>query len=99
MDFSSLSAGVRRGGISNAVDAKVLICFVLSQIGKPVKKSSLVKSLSAEGFINYFVLSDTITALSDAGSVFVTQDNDPLLIITESGKLAAKTLRILCPFP
>lgn len=93
MENNASSAGVRRGGLFNTTDIKILICYLLASIDEPIPANQLANLLHYEGIANAFEVSDAIVALVKSGQIKQFDKNDDSYIITEMGRNTAETLK------
>lgn len=92
LENDAVTAGVRPGGVFKSADVKILICYVLSAIDKPVPATLLANTLHYEGIANAFEVSDAIVSLSKSGQITPADDAEETYIITQSGREIAKEL-------
>lgn len=77
---------------------KILICYLLYRIKKPVDSEQLYDIAVTSGIINYFFYQDAMDYLIKSESVTVTKnENSSLYSLTEKGINCAKTLRGYVP--
>lgn len=74
---------------------KILICYLLYRINKPVDSEQLYDIAVTTEIINYFFYQDAIAYLINNGSIEVEagENNSKLYVLTEKGINCAKTLR------
>ena len=93
MENNASSAGVNRGGLFNTADIKILICYILSAVDRPVPVNMLANVLHYEGIANAFEVSDAVVSLTSSGQIEQVDESDDTYIITESGRNIANTLK------
>ncbi len=93
MNKDASGAGVERGGLFSTAEIKILICYILTAIDKPVPVEMLANVLHFEGIANAFEVSDAVVSLSSSGQIESCDDDDKNYIITESGRDTAATLK------
>lgn len=78
---------------------KILICYLLYRINKPVDSEQLYDISVTTGIINYFFYQDAMDYLIKNGSVSVSEgeNNSKSYTLTEKGINCAKTLRGYVP--
>lgn len=93
MDYDALSAGVMPGGLTSRTEIRILICYILKRIDKPVPGTVLKEVLHYEGIANYFEVSYAISELEANGHIqAVAEDGDKLFMASASGMEIAKSL-------
>ncbi len=92
MENNASSAGVRRGGLFNTAEIKILICYILNAINEPVPVNMLANLLHYEGIANGFEVSDAVVSLSDSGHIVQSDAKEDTYIITDDGREIADTL-------
>lgn len=85
--------------IKDIQTVKILICYLLYRINKPVKSEQLYDIAVTTGIINYFMYQEAIDYLikNDSVSVEIQEDSSKIYILTEKGVNCAKTLRGYVP--
>ena len=58
----AFSAGVTPGGLYNAEEIKILLCYMLHTVEQPIQRDQVTGIITAEGLANYF---DTEEAIED----------------------------------
>lgn len=98
MEFDAVSAGVAPGGLVNSSEIKVLICYILNNVGEPVPATELCEMLYYEGIANVFELSDNIEALSKSGHIKCVNHIEKSYTTTAAGNEIAATLKTTLPY-
>lgn len=93
MDFDAFDQGIELGGLRNRDDIRLLICYLLKTIDKPVEKSQLNGALLSNGIANYFEINQAIAELLANASI-ETQiyDDEECLVILDRGRDIADNL-------
>ncbi len=101
MDFSSFdafNAGVKEGGLRNRSEIRLLVCYLLRAIDRPVPKNLLVDAVLRERLANYFELNEAIDELLKSGNIDRDiQDEDEVLTVTARGRESAELLETTLP--
>ena len=79
--------------LKNVTDAKLLFCYILFSIGRPISKDVLINAMQQYGYVNYFIASAAFSELLKDDSVAKDEKNDSLYETTEKGNLIAKELK------
>ncbi len=92
-DYDAFSAGVEFGGLRSRQDIKLLICYLLENLEKPLSKNQINELMQGQGLANYFEVSQAIDELISAGTVVVEQDEEQkMLFLTQTVHEAARIL-------
>lgn len=76
MDFDAFNAGVDFGGLRSKNDIQVLVCYLLCGVNAPLSKDDIVSVLCENGFANYFEVMDSLSVLSNAGSISIDENDN-----------------------
>ena len=96
MEFNAFSAGVAPGGLLDARDIRVLVCYMLLNVDEPMSRQTIVDIVFAEGMANFFETEAAIDELVHLGNM--TEDENGLLELTPMGRSAATTLTSRLPY-
>lgn len=92
MGFDALSEGISPGGLRSKDDIRLLICYVLNTVDKPMSLESVTGILQETALANYFEATEACSVLSENGNI-APIDNDPsLYTVTPSGRLISAQL-------
>lgn len=61
--YNAFDAGVELGGLKNSADIKVLICYLLKSIGKPLTRKNMIDAITGNGIANYFEVNQGLSDL------------------------------------
>lgn len=92
MEFDALDTGIEPGGLRTRSNVRLLICYILLSLGKPVKKDLIITSMQKNGIANYFEIIDAFVDLSNKNNIVMTDDKAELYTVTKSGKFIATNL-------
>ncbi len=85
-------AGVEPGGLTMDFEIKILICYILCNMERPMPVSALMEVFVGEGIGNYFETASAASALVKSGhAVIQTVDGEPCYTVTELGINASET--------
>ena len=90
------SAGVRPGGLLNGTQIRILVCYILANLEDPFPRQEMQAIFHAQGYANYFSLSQVIQELQKSGSI-CRADGEDNYTITEAGREAARELASALP--
>lgn len=68
--------GVEPGGLKDIGEIKVLICYLLKSVGKPLSFKSLNEIVQHDGLCNYFAFASALHELLVSGHVDIVKDGD-----------------------
>lgn len=95
MDFDAFSEGISPGGLRNMSEIKLLICYILHNVDRPMLADDLKNMLQYEGLANYFAVSQSISDLEKAGNIY---EDEHGYTVTDTGREIAKELEITLPY-
>lgn len=85
--------GVEPGGLTADFEIKMLICYLLSVLDKPVPVSILLETFVKEGIGNYFEAASAASGLVKTGHLAIEKaEGERCYTITELGQKTAKAL-------
>ncbi len=98
MEFDAFDQGIELGGLRNRDDIRLLICYLLKAIDKPIEKAQLNDAVLENGLANYFEINQAIgELLSNASIDSVIVDDEECLVILPKGKEIAENLETSLP--
>ena len=98
MKFDAFDAGIELGGLRNRDDIRLLVCYLLKAIDKPIEKEQLNNALLENGLANYFEISQAITELLSNGAIdMLVIDDEECYKILPRGKEIAENLEMTLP--
>lgn len=85
--------------IKDMQTVKILVCYLLYRINKPVESEQLYDIAVTTGIINYFMYQEAIDYLikNESVSVEIQENNSKIYTLTEKGINCARTLREYVP--
>lgn len=93
MDYDNITAGIDPGGLKKIYEIRILICFLLNFVNKPLSKSQINDIFQMYGMVNYFTYSQAINDLIKDHHLETisnyTDSDDELLQLTSEGKRTA----------
>ena len=63
MERDAFTAGVEPGGLNSTNEIKILCCYLISEMQRPVPHDLLVEALTVSGLVNYFEVASAISEL------------------------------------
>ena len=92
MAFDTFDEGISLGGVRSKTEIRTLICDIFDRVGLPMKKETIITALQQKGLANYFECSSSFDDLFKNNNLEVTDEENNLYFITDSGKLIARQL-------
>ena len=84
------------GMLTNLMDIKVLICYLLYSLGEPLDKEQMIDMIFENDLAEYFDIRAAVMQLVENGNV--DEDSDGTLTLCESGAEAAEQLESTLPY-
>ncbi len=89
--FDALNEGVTPGGLNSKRDIKMLLLFLLDQVGGEVSKTMMGEVMQEQSIANYFEVMDAISELVEIGNLHCREEKgEEMLSITERGRGAVE---------
>ncbi len=88
-DFDAFNEGIEPGGLRNRDEIKVLICYLLNTLERPISREHIGNIMQEQCIANYFEAMDAVSELLSNGNIkgdFV--DEKEYLEITDLGRQA-----------
>ena len=92
MDFDAIDAGILPGGLRNRSNVRLLICYIINSIKKPIRKDLVITAMQKNGVANYFEILDAFNDLQNKQNIIQTDAEKDLYTVSKSGKLIAANL-------
>lgn len=92
MYFDAFSAGVEPGGLRNTKEIGILICYMLSYIGKSYTVDDIVTIIQTNGIANYFDIMAAVYELIKCGNLRYADEEKKVIEVTVDGKLISQQL-------
>lgn len=94
MDYDAFTGGIAPGGLRNKDEIKILVCYLLLQVGTPLSKDMVTQAILYDSLANYFEIGDAIYDLVRRKNVKSDLVNDQeILSLTPNGRNIAEKLR------
>ena len=84
------------GMLTNMLDIKLLICYLLNSLQEPIDKEQMIDMIFENNLADYFDLRAAVMELVENGNVL--EDTSGALTVSTSGKEAAEQLETNLPF-
>lgn len=76
MASDGFTEGVEPGGLKNADEIKILICYLLKSVGSPLSFDNLNDILQHDGLCNYFLFASALHELLVSGHIDLIKADD-----------------------
>ncbi len=77
---------------------KILLCYFLRQINRPITPNQLAEIATDDGIVNYFVYTEAINELLEAGTITLEEENgEEFYVLSEIGKFGAEDFKSMVP--
>ena len=84
--------------LTDTYAVKILICYFLRQINRPITPLQLTEIATDDGIINYFVFTEAMNQLLEAKTVTLESDGDEeFYVLSEIGKIGADDFKRIVP--
>ncbi len=94
-EYDAMTAGVKLGGLNSKHAIRILLCYIIHSVGKPITQQQLQRSIVATELANLFEFGDALSQL-ERKKLIVMDDNEGYYV-TEDGRLVAETLHTEVP--
>ncbi len=98
MNFDALEGGVY-GGLVSKENIKLLICYIINNINRPLPRDEFCSEMHAEGIANYFELAEAFNDLSTKELIFEDADAIGEYVLTATGYNTINQLKENIPLP
>ncbi len=93
-NFDVFDEGVAPGGLKNRADIKLLVCYIINNVDRPITKTQINEVMLQQSLANYFEVNQAITELLEDGNIVAELDGeDEILTTTEKGRAASEVLQ------
>lgn len=91
--YDVFRAGVEPGGLTMDYEIKIMVCYILHKLERPMPVSALIEVFVAESIGNYFEVASAASSLVKSGHVEIVEESggERCYQITEIGVGASQT--------
>ncbi len=100
MDYENITAGIEPGGSKKIYEARILICFLLNLLNKPLSRSDINNILQYKSLVNYFTFAQAFNDIIKDKHIVEYKGEDskekniePLFVLTAAGKKTADVFK------
>ena len=84
--------------LTDTYAVKILICYFLRQINRPITPLQLTEIATDDGIVNYFVFTEAMNQLLEAKTITIEeQDGEEYYVLSELAKLGADDFKRMVP--
>lgn len=87
--------GTLPGGITNPDDIRLLICYIIVQLDRPIPAELLDEIIPGSGLVNYFDYAEALSFLADSGRL--EKDENGCYSVSAAGRHASAVLQDSLP--
>lgn len=89
MDNDAFSLGVAPGGLKERSEIKLMVCYLLKTLNKPLTRTQINEILQRDKIANYFEINGAVSDLVSSGQITSEiVDDDELITITPRTELS-----------
>lgn len=85
--------------LNDTYAVKILLCYFLRQINRPITPDQLMEIATADGVVNYFVYTETMEQMLSSGMLLLQTDSNGVqyYVLSEMAKAGADDFKKLVP--
>ncbi len=91
-EYDAIDAGIDPGGLRKRSNVRLLICYIIDSVKKPIKKDLVITAMQKNGIANYFEILDSFNDLQKKQNIIQTDVENDLFTVSKSGRLIAANL-------
>ena len=91
-EYDAFDAGVEPGGLRTRSNVRLLICYILDSLKKPIKRDYVITSMQKNGIANYFEIIDAFVDLRNKENIELVDEAEDSYTVTKTGRLIAANL-------
>ncbi len=95
IEYDAMTAGVKLGGLNSKHSIRILLCYIINSVGKPITQQQLHRAIVATELANLFEFGDALSQLER--NKLIMKDNKDGYCVTEDGRMVAETLHTEVP--
>lgn len=98
MEQNTFNEGVAPGGLREKSEIKLLVCYLLKKLDRPVSRTKINEILQENAVANYFETNEAISELVKTGNITSTlEDGDEIFAITPKAMYEVGTIEKSLP--
>lgn len=84
--------------LTDSYAVKILICYFLKEIDRPVTPEQLIEIATADGILNYFYYTEAINSMLQAKTILIENiDGIDYYVLSEMGRNGADSFKTIVP--
>ena len=84
--------------LTDSYAVKILICYFLKEIDRPVTPEQLTEIATADGILNYFYYTEAINAMLEAKTILIENiDGIDYYVLSDIGRNGAESFKTIVP--
>lgn len=91
-EYDAFDAGIEPGGLRTRSNIRLLICYILDSLKKPIKRDYVITSMQKNGIANYFEIIDAFVDLRSKENIELVDEAEDSYTVTKTGRLIAANL-------
>lgn len=89
MNIDAFGGGTALGGLRTQHEIRLMICYLIANINKEIKRSHIIDALTEGEIANYFEISSAISEMIKDGNI---KENDEILTLSDSSFRSTKEI-------
>lgn len=84
--------------LTDSYAVKILICYFLQQIGRPITPNQLTEIATSDGTVNYFVYTEAVEQMLESGTLLIEEEaGESYYVLSETGRAGAEDFKKIVP--
>lgn len=92
IEFDAIDAGIVPGGLRSRSNVRLLICYIINCLNKPVNMDLIITAMQKNGVANYFEILEAFNDLVNKQNIIKSDGSQELYTLSKSGRLIAANL-------
>ncbi len=92
IEYDAIEEGIEPGGLRTTSSIRLLICYILDTMGKPVRQEYVVTAMTQNSIANYFDIIDAFVDLRNKKNIILVDKSQDTYTVSKTGKLIASSL-------
>ena len=79
VETDAFTGGIAPGGLRTKNDIRILLCYLLSSVGAPIRRDDIIRIMQENSLCNYFEVTEALSDLLQKGAIQRDPQEDSLL--------------------
>ena len=79
VETDAFTGGIAPGGLRTKNDIRILLCYLLSSVGAPIRRDDIIRIMQENSLCNYFEVTEALSDLIQKGAIQRDPQEEPLL--------------------